>query len=89
MSTSRRNWTAGFYWIGVAMTLACFALVLVGNSELGWRFEHRGFPLSWALAGTAVLAFLAAEFCHSVFSLPSEAEDPSSQLSTEWEGAES
>lgn len=89
MSTSKRNWTAGFYWIGVAMTLAFFALVLAGNTELGWRFEHRGLPLSWAFAGVAVLAFLAAEFCDSIFSLPSEAEDRSSQLSKEWEAAES
>jgi hypothetical protein len=88
MSTPERSWTTGFYWIGVAMTLTCFALVLAGNTELGWRFEHRGFPLSWAFAGAAVLAFLAAEFCHSVFSLSSDAEDRSSQLSTEWEATE-
>jgi hypothetical protein len=88
MSTPKRNWTAGFYWIGAAMTVACFALILAGNTELVWRFEHRSFPLSWAFAGAAVLAFLAAEFCHSAISLPGEAEDRSSQLSTEWEAAE-
>jgi hypothetical protein len=90
MSTAKRNWTVGFYdgfyWIGVAMTLACFALILAGNTELLWRFEHTRLPLSWACAGAAVLAFLAAEFCHSAFSLPHETEaDKSSQLALEWE----
>jgi hypothetical protein len=88
MSAAKRDWTAGFYWMGVAMTLACFALILAGNTELVWRFEHRRFPLSWAFACGTVLAFLAAEFWRSGFSLPREAEDRSSQLSAEWEGAE-
>ena len=88
-STVKQNLTTAFYWIGVAMTLACFALVLAGNTELVWRFEHAGFPLSWAFAGAAVLAFLAAESCNSAFSLPSKAEDRSAQLSPEFEGAES
>ena len=73
MSTARRTWIAVFYWIGVAMTLACFAFVLAGNTELTGRFEHRGFPLSWAFGGAAIFAFLAAEACHSVFSHPREA----------------
>ena len=50
MSTAKRNWTVGLYdgsyWIGVAMTLACFALVVAGNTELIWRFEHTRLPLS-------------------------------------------
>lgn len=73
MSTARRNWIAVFYWIGVAMTLACFALVLGGNTELAGRFEHRGFPLSWAFGSAAVFAFLAAEACHSIYSHAKEA----------------
>ncbi len=73
MSAARRNWMAVFYWIGVAMTLACFASVLGGNTELAERFEHRGFPLSWAFGSAAVFAFLAAEACDSVFSQPKEA----------------
>jgi len=88
MSTAKRIWTAGFYWVGVAMTLACFALILAGNTELVWRFEHKGLPLSWAFAAAAVLAFLAAEFSHSARSAPSKAEDRSSQLSPELEAAE-
>jgi hypothetical protein len=40
------------------------------------------------LAGAAIIAFLATEFCDSVASLPSEAEDSSSQFSSEWETVE-
>jgi len=60
-STAGSYWTTGFYWIGVVMAIATFALILAGNTDLLWRFEHRGLPLSWAVAGAAVLAFLAAE----------------------------
>ncbi len=88
MSTAKRHSSAGFYWIGVAMTLACFALVLAGNTELLWPFEHTQFPLSWVFGGGAILAFLAAEFCHIPVSRPSEEEEESSQLSAEWEAAE-
>ncbi|MBZ5675345.1 MAG: hypothetical protein LAP61_13970 [Acidobacteriia bacterium] len=89
MSTEKRIWIPAFYWIGVAMALACFGFVLAGSTELVWRFEHRGFPLSWALAGASILAFLGAEFCHSAFSLRSDAEDGSSQPSPELAAAES
>jgi hypothetical protein len=89
MSTGKRFWIAAFYWMGVAMTLACFALVLAGNTELVWRFEHRAFPVSWAFAGASVLAFLGAEFCHAAFSLRNESEDRSSQPSPELAAAES
>lgn len=89
MSTPRRNWTAGFYWTGVALTVACFAFALAGNTELMWRFEHRGFPLSWAVACAGVVAFLAAELCDSAFPLSNEIEGASSQLSPELEAAES
>jgi hypothetical protein len=92
---AKRNWTAdiyvAFYWLGVVMTLACFAVVLAGNTESLYRFEHKSLPLSWGFAGAAVLAFLTAEFCHFVLALPrksddrSEVEDVASQLSLEWE----
>jgi hypothetical protein len=71
--------------IGVVLTLACFATVVAGNTELVWRFEHAGFPLSWVLAGAAVLAFLATEFCDTTASIPDEPEDLSSEFSSEWE----
>jgi hypothetical protein len=89
MSGPLRNWTADFYWIGVGAALACFALVPGGNTEPVWRFEHRGFPLSWTLAGVSVLAFLAAELGESAFSVARvEPESASSQLSPEFEAAE-
>ncbi|MGB7760868.1 MAG: hypothetical protein WBL61_13625 [Bryobacteraceae bacterium] len=77
-----------FNWIGVILTLACFASVVAGNTEPIWRFEHAGFPLSWLLAGAAVLAFLATEFCDSAASLPIEEEDSSAQFSSDWETVE-
>jgi hypothetical protein len=89
MNTARRNWIGAFYWIGVTMTLACFALVMAGNMELTGRFEHRGFPLSWAFGGAAVLAFLAAEACHTAFSGATEMEDRTSPLASELEAVES
>jgi hypothetical protein len=74
--------------IGVVLTLVCFATVVAGNTELVWRFEHVGFPLSWVLAGAAILAFLATELCDSTVSLPDEVEDAELQLSSEWEAVE-
>ena len=84
MSAAQRS----FNWIGVVLTLACFATVVAGNTELVWRFEHAGFPLSWVLAGAAILAFLATEFCDSTASLPGKEEDLGSELSSEWETVE-
>jgi threonine/homoserine/homoserine lactone efflux protein len=88
VSVAQRSWTAACYWIGIAMTLACLVLIVAGNTELFWRFEHTPLPLSWVFAGVAVLAFVAFEFCESAPSPPREAEDRSSQLSREWEPVE-
>ena len=67
MSDLRRPRTTGLYkalyWIGIIMTLACFAFVLAGSTELLWRFEHAGFPLSWAFGALAIVSFVAAEVC--------------------------
>ena len=59
---SRQKFNAMFYWLGIALSVACISLVLVRNTELVWRFEHAGFPLSWAAGLIAILAFLAAEY---------------------------
>ena len=92
MFTTKRDWTVGFYagffWLGIAMTLACLALIVAGNTELLYRFEHTRFPLSWAFAGIAVLAFIATEFCHPAGAPAAEAEDGSPQLAPEWETVE-
>jgi type IV secretory pathway VirB2 component (pilin) len=76
MSSVRRSWIAVFYWLGVATTLACLALIVAGNTELFGRFEHRGFPLSWVAGCVAVVAFLAAEACGSISSQANEAPLP-------------
>jgi hypothetical protein len=88
MSRVRQNWMAAFYWIGVASTLTGLALILAGNTELLWRFEHRGFPLSWGLVGAAVLAFLAAEICHFPVLLPGRIENRSPEHSPKLEAIE-
>lgn len=72
--TAQKNSINAFYWIGLAMTVGSIVLVLAGNTELLWRLEHTGFPLSWGLAAVAILAFLAAE-----------ASDPKSPSSVERE----
>jgi hypothetical protein len=74
-----------FYWIGIAATLVCFALILAGNTELLWRFEHTGFPLSWAVGALAVVSFLAAELCPVQSSAAPDYEGeyaPSTELET-------
>ena len=88
MSTWKQACEAGSYWIGVAMTVACFGLVLAGNTEPIWRFEHAGFPLSWIFGGAAVVAFLAAEFFPSTPPLSIEAEGRGALPAAEWEPAE-
>jgi hypothetical protein len=76
---------AAFYWTGVFLTVACLALILAGNAEPVYRFEHTAFPLAWGLAGAAVLAFLAAEFRDSP---EADAEELSAQPVPEWESVE-
>jgi len=71
------------------MALACLAFAWAGNTELLWRFEHTGFPLSWALAGGAVAAFLAFELCDVDSPRPSELADRSAQFAGDWEAVES
>jgi hypothetical protein len=85
MSTIQRSWATGFYWAGVALAVAFLALVWAGNTELLWRFEHSGFPVSWVLAGGAVIAFLAFELCDTRVSLPCEAVERSTEFSADWE----
>ena len=81
------RWTSGFYWMGVTLTGVFLALVSASNSDLGWQFEHRGFPLSWGFAGAAMLAFVAGEYCHHTFR-PQPREGRSSQMAPEWDAAE-
>jgi hypothetical protein len=80
MSITQLKRTAGAcFWGGVVMTLACIAVVPVAHTKLFWRLERKDFPLSWAFAGLAAIAFLATEFCHSVLSRTDKATDQNSQ----------
>jgi hypothetical protein len=87
MSIAAQNWLRGFYWIGVLATVTCLGLVLAGNTELIWRFEHRALPLSWIVAGAAVVSFLVAELV-CVLASPAETESRRSQPAPELEAAE-
>jgi len=66
---SRGRLASVFYWIGVSMTFASIALVLLGNTKILATVQHTSFPLAWKLAIVAVLAFLGSEICHSTSSL--------------------
>ena len=65
-------WTC--YWIGIVMAGACLFLVLAGDTESLWRFEHVHIPLSWVAGTVAMLAFLMAELCESTPSIDSRTE---------------
>jgi len=68
MSKSDRSrvsrYYSAFFWMGVAMTLACVTIILAGNTEMFYRLERSSIPLSWVFGGVAILEFLAAEYCH-------------------------
>jgi hypothetical protein len=76
---------AGFYWIGVLMSLAFFAVVFASNTGPLYRFEHSRYPLSWMIAGFAVLSLVAAEFCHPGDPIEAAAGEESPELAPEWE----
>jgi len=50
------------YWIGIAFSVACIALVLAGNTSAVSQLEHTRMPLSWLLGILAIVAFMAAEY---------------------------
>lgn len=52
-----------FYWIGVALALACGFLALARNSALLEYWQGPGIPWSWVAGGVSILAFIAAELC--------------------------
>jgi hypothetical protein len=66
VTKNRQKATLTFYWIGISMSVLCVALACMRNTELLGRFEHTGFPLSWAAGLMAILAFLASEYCDPV-----------------------
>ena len=70
--TSRSRLASFFYWVGVATTLACIALVLLGNTHWIAAVQHTSFPLAWKFAIVAVFAFLAYEICNAASSFNRE-----------------
>ena len=72
-----------FYWAGLASAFACLLLLLVSNTEAGWRLEHAYLPASWLAGALAILAFLAAEWLDSVRETPVEADLQAGMLELE------
>jgi hypothetical protein len=80
MSTAKLTRTAaGFFWIGVALTVASIMLVFAHNNEWVRPFDRANIPLVWVFAVLAAVAFLATELCQSISQRASEADDQSSQ----------
>ena len=96
MSTNDRSWptlSAGFHCAGMVMTLTSVTFILAGNTDLFYRFEHNPFPLSWAIAVLAILAFVVAELTSPTKVLECEAlardaKDESSRFAPEWEAVD-
>jgi len=55
--------SAWLYWIGITMSVLCVALTCARNTKALVRFEHTGFPWSWAAGLIAILAFVIWEYC--------------------------
>ena len=81
MSSARRKWITGFYWLGVLMVVLTVAVVAAGHTERFGKIERFDFSLTWACAGIAFVALLAAELCHSVSSPPPAKKSPASAAS--------
>jgi hypothetical protein len=87
MSSSNRksisSYHSGFFWAGVVMSVACLALVAMGNSKLIYPVEHTALPLSWAFGGLAIFQFLVAELCHHADYLKRREKEAKSQHAAE------
>ncbi len=69
MSRSADRWSsigALFYWVGLLFAIAAFCAVGASNTLIGERLEHQTVPLSWILAGIAIVALLVCERCNSL-----------------------
>lgn len=51
-----------FFWLGVLFAVAAFTVVGASNTEAISRLEHGTVPLSWLLAGLAIVALMIAEY---------------------------
>jgi hypothetical protein len=66
---------AGFFWVGVVLTLTTITLVFAHNTQGGRPFEREHLPLLWVFGVLAAVAFLATELCESVSRRSSAAND--------------
>jgi hypothetical protein len=53
-----------FFWMGVACAAASICVVCTSNTSLISQFERQGAPLSWLLAGLAMVSLVIAEQLH-------------------------
>jgi hypothetical protein len=60
------------FWIGAGFAMASFCVVGASNTLFVGRLEHHTVPLSWALAGIAMVALFIAESCNSASTPPLE-----------------
>jgi hypothetical protein len=80
MLTSKLTRTAaGFFWIGVVLTVVSITLVFAHNTEWFKPFDRGDLPLLWVFAILAAVAFLATELCQAMSHRSGEANDQSSQ----------
>jgi hypothetical protein len=54
-----------FFWIGVAFAVASLSVVAASNVAGMSHLDRQPVPLSWALAGVAIIALMVAEQCNS------------------------
>jgi hypothetical protein len=66
-----------FFWIGSALAAVCVVIVSASNTALIGRFERASVPLSWVVAGLAMVTLLAAECCHAAGAGTTEKVTPS------------
>jgi hypothetical protein len=78
MVQRRTNIVSALYWAGVILSVACVGLVLTGKPASASQL-----PLSWLAGIFAVLAFLSAEWCNSLFAASKELQRPESTPSVE------
>jgi|ERR1700733_12062672 len=60
-----------FFWIGVAFAVASLSVVAIGNAASISHLERQPVPVSWLLAGIAIIALMVAEQCNSAAPTPS------------------
>lgn len=67
------------FWIGAGFALSSFCVVGASGTLFISRLEHHTVPLSWLLAGFAIVAFFIAECCNSAATPPLEKPAPATR----------